>query len=794
MTFARPPKVAWLLLVIWPCAPAVAQQFRVWQVVEFSEEVQVDEADHVARSHLETIERFLDADQWDEAIEALQRLMDTDGDTLLALRSRRGADLRAGEFLRYVSLRDYCQMRLASLYGRSDQALEQYRAQVDSLAESWLREATARDDAGPLRRVIARFFVSSYGDRALYQLGEMKLAQGRFTHARAAWERISPELRIGPELARQAGLFPGLPLWLAHRIVPTDQTLEASPEEASARILDALPPEGAWLAYPDADLDLADVRARLILVSILEGSLTRAELEWEYFGRLHPTAEGTLGGRQGPYVELLGDLLEQSRSWEPIPPPADWATFGGAASRGKIATGRIDVALRPLWVVDLPRQTCEAQWIDGVTRPGESRQGLLSYHPLVVDDKVLLATGDRIEDVQAFDLHTGRSLWPSTDLTEPTRADSGGFAPAGQEPRFGPGLQLRPGPQQRHGVARYTMTAAGNRLFVKLGTQATSVVPSHRFDPTSPGYLVALDLEAEKRRMFELHLEPEIWGDGWAFEGAPLIDGENLYVILRRRENLRTQSHVACFVMRRHRAELRWRTRIVTAESPAQGELDEYTHNLLTLDQGALYVNTNLGAVASLDTDDGRLRWLVRYSRAPLTSQDFERTGRYLLRDLNPCLVDRDTVYTAPSDSDRIFALDAATGMLLWQTAPGHAEDAVHLLGVNATHLLASGDRIYWIDRYTGNVHGRFPERVETDLRGYGRGVMVGQELLWPTRDRIYVLAQDGPRSVRQPIELAPIGMTGGNLVPAGDVLLVAGADRLAAYNPWGYHNKKAEP
>ena len=131
--------------------------------------------------------------------------------------------------------------------------------------------------------------------------------------------------------------------------------------------------------------------------------------------------------------------------------------------------------------------------------------------------------------------------------------------------------------------------------------------------------------------------------------------------------------------------------------------------------------------------------------------------------------------------------------MLLWQTAPGQAEDAAHLLGASASHLLASGDRLYWIDRYSGSVRARFPERIEADLRGYGRGVLVGQNVLWPTRDRIYVLAQDGARSVRQPIELAPIGMTGGNLVPAGDILLVAGADHLAAYNPWGRQITKAE-
>jgi hypothetical protein len=651
-------------------------------------------------------------------------------------------------------------MRLAAMHGKADQVLALYRARVDPLAENWFREALAGSDTGLLRRIIERFFVSSYGDDALYQLGEWELNEGRFTLAREAWERISPELRNGSELGQRTGWLPRPPL---------------------------------WLAYPDTDLNLADVRARLVLVSILEGSLTRAEIEWEHYRQLHPKAEGTLAGRRGLYVDLLGELLEQSRWWSPIPPPEGWTTFGGAATRGKIAPGSVDLAMRPIWVVDLPRQMAEAQWIDEVTRPGEEREALLSYHPLVVGDMVLICTGERIEDVQAFDLHSGRALW--LDAAEP----AGPAAETDQQTRqlpdapFGPGLVLRPGPQQRQGVVRFTMTASGDRLFVKLGTQATSLVASERFDPPPPGYLAALDLTTEKRRMFEIHLEPAVWGAGWAFEGAPLIEGENLYVILRRRENLRTQSHAACFVMRRHRAELRWRTPIVTAESLAQGELDEYTHNLLSLDQGVLYINSNLGAVASLDASDGRVRWLTRYPRAPLSSGDVERSGRYLLRDLNPCLVDRDTVFVAPGDGDRIFALDAATGMLLWQTAPGQAEDAIHLLGASASHLLASGDRIYWIDRYSGSIRARFPERIEADLRGYGRGVLVGQNLLWPTRDRIYVLAQDGARSVRQPIELAPIGMTGGNLVPAGDILLVAGADHLAAYNPWGRQITKAE-
>jgi len=778
-------------------SPAIAQQFRIWQVVEFAEDVQLPEADNVARSQLETIDRFLEAGQWDEAVEALRRLMDTDGDKLVSLGGRNGSDRADDRFARYIPLRDYCQMRLAAMDGTSDPALDLYRNRVDALAENWLREGMANGDAGLLRRIVDRFLVSSSGDEALYHLGELELARGNFTLAREAWERISPQTRIGAELGREVGMAAGLPLWLAFR--------GREPERESDP-LDSLLPERAmdvpWLAYPDTNLDLADVRARLTLVSILEGSLQRAEVELEQFRRLDGDAEGTLAGRRGRYTDLLGEMLQQSRQWAPPPAPEDWQTYGGAATRGKVATGDADIAMRPIWTVDLPRQQADAQWIDGVTRPGEDRDALLSYHPLVVGNIVLVCGGEQIDDVQAYDLHSGRPLWPQPEegptATEPgTEAASPPDAVAelpGGNPLQIPMVLVRPGPQQRQGVARFTMTADGGRLFVKPGTQATSVVPNERFDPPEPGYLAALDLSAEKKRLFEIHLEPGQWGAGWAFEGAPLIQGENLFVALRRRENLRSQAHVACFVMRRNRAELRWRTLVASAESPAQGDLDEYTHNLLTLDQEILYFNTNLGAVAAIDTaNEGRIKWLARYPRSPLTAASVERSGRYLLRDLNPCLVAEDQLFVAPSDCDRIFALDAASGIVLWQTAPGHAEDVVYLLGVGAGHLLASGDRIYWIDRYTGRVQARFPERVEADLRGFGRGVLVGDNVLWPTRDRIYVLAQDGARAVRQPIELAPIGMTGGNLVPAGDTLLVAGAERLAAYNPWGRQVTKAE-
>jgi outer membrane protein assembly factor BamB len=330
------------------------------------------------------------------------------------------------------------------------------------------------------------------------------------------------------------------------------------------------------------------------------------------------------------------------------------------------------------------------------------------------------------------------------------------------------------------------MTAHENTLYVKLGPQATTVPQSDRHDPLAPGHLAALDLGAEKKRLFEIRLLQDEWGAGWAFEGAPLVDGGNLYVAMRRRNNLRAQAHVACFRIKPNRAELRWRRFIAAAETLGQGQHTEYTHTMLTLDQGVLFVNTNLGAVAALAAETGEIHWIARYPRAPIQNDDPDRSRLHLFRDLNPCLVHKDLVMAAPTDSDQVFALDAATGMVLWSTGPQRAVDAVHLLGVGGGHLIASGHRLYWIDIHNGRIAGKFPARVQDALRGYGRGILAGRYVYWPTRERIYIFDQHNMRQMRQPIDLAPIGMTGGNLVIVDGVLLIASAGRLAAFSSGG--------
>jgi hypothetical protein len=63
-----------------------------------------------------------------------------------------------------------------------------------------------------------------------------------------------------------------------------------------------------------------------------------------------------------------------------------------------------------------------------------------------------------------------------------------------------------------------------------------------------------------------------------------------------------------------------------------------------------------------------------------------------------------------------------------------------------------------------------------------GRGVVAGDEVFWPTRNKIYAIhAVTGGRT-RPPIDLGPVSDCGANLAAGQGRLIVAGVDTLMAF------------
>ncbi len=268
---------------------------------ELSDAVQLDQVDTAVRAQLDRVKPLLADRQWDEAVEILRQLSETSEGKLLGVTPHR-----------FISLRDWCQLRLAAL---PPEALKLYRSRVDPVARKWYEQGIADRDPKPLRNIVNQAFASSFGDDALMALGEIALESGDFAAARWNWERIIP----------------------VHKTEPTTggAAVELPPQR------NMLPQ--AWPSYPDTDFDLAVVRARLVLVSIFEGATARARGELAAYRKLHPDAQGRLGGRDGRYVQLLESLLAESVSWPATPSDADWPTFAGNPQRNKTTAPLLDV-------------------------------------------------------------------------------------------------------------------------------------------------------------------------------------------------------------------------------------------------------------------------------------------------------------------------------------------------------------------------------------------------------------------------------------------------------------------
>ena len=621
-------------------------------------------------------------------------------------------------------------MQLAAL---PPEALTLYRGRVDAQAEKWYRGGVAERDRRLLQNVVEQAFASSWGDKALLALGDLSFESGDFAAARWYWERIVPHP-------------------LDQQPKAQDPRPKAGAEDGPARGDQRPATVATWPGYPDTKLDLASVRARLVLASILEGDRPRAKDDLLEFARLHKDARGWLAGREVVFAEELAILLAESEKWPAARPTYGWPTFAGSPARNAIARQKVEAG-GVAWRLPLPTVEGWTFYGDAKNHATDNPTAPLAYHPLLTDDLTLVSTS---REIFAICTATGKPAF-------------GQSAAIYRDPLERAAIEA---PMPALGAPNYTLTLHAGKLYAWMGSHVTNQ-PLIEASNIKPGYLVCLDLQAEGKLLWKI--SPE---EGWMFDGTPVADDRGVYVAMRRND-IRPQSSVACFDPLTGRQ--RWRRFVASAETPNRGVLGQYSEDLLTLFGDTLYFNTNLGAVAALATDDGRIHWVSLYPRA--RRGDLEHLAPHWSRELNPCVYHRGVLYAVPADSPRIFAFDAGDGQILWQSG-SEVEDAVSLLGVADDFLIAGGGRLYWINlagQRAGHVAHVWPEGSEK--LGLGRGVLTDRLVVWPTRDKIYLF----DRQTAQPektIDLQPLGVTGGNVFLAEGSMIIASGSELTCLQP----------
>lgn len=116
-------------------------------------------------------------------------------------------------------------------------------------------------------------------------------------------------------------------------------------------------------------------------------------------------------------------------------------------------------------------------------RVGERSDSLLSYHPVVAGELLLISNA---QQVFAFDMRTGKPAWPSDTKKRPGEIYS-------EEVPGVPFVRAMHG----LGVPRFTLTVAAGKCYARMGSQITTR-PVESYE-SQTGTLICLDLNAEGR-------------------------------------------------------------------------------------------------------------------------------------------------------------------------------------------------------------------------------------------------------------------------------------------------------
>jgi len=611
----------------------------------------------------------------------------------------------------------------ASLARLPPAVLAEYRQRLEPLAAGWL-------EAGELRRVVQEAFVSKAALVALDRLGDQAFLVGDWEAALRYWSAISP-----------------------------------------------LEPSAEALVHPDAsEAQQARAQAKQLLAWRFAG-----RGDWQAalaaFRKRFPKAEGRLAGQHGLYADLLAKM-------EVAPAESrDWPTFGGDGSRGAIAQGPrrlLDALSRlarkgPTFTFDLSRR----ERLVGNLAPVRRDQAVeaarrLAYYPALLGSTAFINDGRYIT---AYDLRKGQAeVW--LDAADYLRG----------VPRV---VQPLPRADSRH-----TLSIAEGHVFARVGASAVRDVRPNAGQPPEDAESALVCLREGKLRWLARAYDPAR-KEFAIFEGTPLVVGERCYVAVSRfvGDKLVTAVHCYAAFSDEPRPVPLWKvdvceTRELLTADANEGRKARLRHHLLTQAGDQVVYCSHSGLIVALDSLRGTRNWAMRYPRRELV----EPSDEPILRDLCPPLCVQGRIYVAPADSDRLLCLDQVTGEILWQR--DHL-DVVQLLGVGRGKLIFSTWRnlsqgrveaggLRAVDAYNGSDAGGW--MLPDDGAGlvpFGRGLLVGDLVLWPTyRLPFGVLAvrQEDGRQPDNPTLLHRI--RSGHLVCANGILLVTDRQALYAYVP----------
>ncbi|MFO0917971.1 MAG: PQQ-binding-like beta-propeller repeat protein [Planctomycetaceae bacterium] len=682
-----------------------------------------------------SVDEYLSDARFAELTELLTNLAETHSQDLVPV--SRGVDRDVN---RYQNVAIHCQAILAAF---PPEGLAASRKLLDPAARRWYEAWKASRDESHLERILRSAYTSSYGDNALWELGELAWDRGDFELAASSWRQLMPR------------------------------------EDRS---------NSEGLSYPDPEFPAAEVKARLILCDLWERNPRAAARKLREFRAHYPQETGKLAGGEGRLVDILDEITTQSVTWDArqLKPGAN--TFGGSFSRQHHWPESLDVG--PLqWSARWPVRN-----LPTLSKNPLADAGPLRSMPVVDGDRVFLCDGDT---VRGWRVLTGQPAWPNDQADPSVVYPQNVTNLAGWDNEPGDladdaSLDGRvPLPDRPCvGVPWQTLTIRDGKLFARLGSPVVGPARTELRDLSQE--IICLDIgQGQGKLVWKLtNQDVPTGGPPWSFEGTPLVIDDAAFVVVYRRQ---PEPEFALLSLEAASGSVRWLRSIGAARPSLEDAVNRVSHLLLTAGAGRLYLSTDQGTIVSLSPQQGDLLWAVAYDSEPRavhrSAPDHLQTG------LLPPMSWQGMLFVAPNDSRRLYCLDGATGRVRWQReSPERIRQLVGIAPGDENHrLIVAGNSLHSFDAETGEPGWRITQ-TDAARQGYGQAVLSGKSLFWPTREMLFQIDPATGELQREIVlRISDSPRSGGNLGVADGVLLVVEPNGISAYGEYGVRRERLQ-
>lgn len=488
----------------------------------------------------------------------------------------------------------------------------------------------------------------------------------------------------------------------------------------------------AWQAIinyrSDSSIDRALLYVKLAIALAHSG-------RWDEFHRVereladrHPGAQVTLGGKLVSAERHLAQIGAGQKAASP--PTADTPDF------------KLPDSDEPLWQwrpFGKPTDANAAQ-IPRFRNPWGQHTTIDMVIPTISDGRRVYANLLGYE--VALDLQSGKLLWRNGKYRE---------------------LVVKAAQQQVIFPEVYNLTIAGDRLWsvgAALGGQG----------PRGGSYLKALDPATGKELWHSRNLTAL---QPWSFCGAPVVDGDRLYIGALK-NNPNTELHVLALATADGKPL--WDSMI------GNHKVDQYqayyyrktAQPMMVLNAGKLYVDTHAGAMAALDAGTGTMLWGMVYPSAAIkTGYDYE--GMTDTFTVGKPIYAADMLFLKGMRSSRLIALRPQEPALAFNRS---VSNGAVLIGVDNGRVYVGGEEITAYDLRTREL---LWSRAVPMGTSFLRPVMTRSHIFQFTARGIYQIEKATGKLVRL-FRGSDLGSNGGAILLAPKLLITSSGLAVTAY------------